>query len=120
MRSRYSAFCDNQVPYLISTHWPVDPTASTAIQQTIDSTRWLGLKIIASTPVTEDDTEGFVEFVAFFEDQGIRQLHEKSRFEKQEGRWFYTSGETLPPLKLGRNDPCFCASGKKFKKCHGG
>jgi len=20
---------------------------------------------------------------------------------------------------LGRNDPCFCASGKKFKKCHG-
>ena len=22
--------------------------------------------------------------------------------------------------KLGRNDPCFCCSGKKFKKCHGG
>lgn len=22
--------------------------------------------------------------------------------------------------KLGRNDPCFCGSGKKFKKCHGG
>ncbi len=21
--------------------------------------------------------------------------------------------------KLGRNDPCFCASGKKYKKCHG-
>lgn len=21
--------------------------------------------------------------------------------------------------KLGRNDPCFCGSGKKFKKCHG-
>ena len=20
--------------------------------------------------------------------------------------------------KLGRNDPCFCGSGKKFKKCH--
>jgi len=20
----------------------------------------------------------------------------------------------------GRNDPCFCGSGKKFKKCHGG
>jgi len=21
--------------------------------------------------------------------------------------------------KLGRNDPCHCGSGKKFKKCHG-
>ena len=23
------------------------------------------------------------------------------------------------PTKLGRNDPCYCGSGKKFKKCHG-
>jgi preprotein translocase subunit SecA len=21
--------------------------------------------------------------------------------------------------KFGRNDPCYCGSGKKFKKCHG-
>jgi uncharacterized protein YchJ len=21
--------------------------------------------------------------------------------------------------KLGRNDPCFCGSGRKYKKCHG-
>ena len=21
--------------------------------------------------------------------------------------------------QLGRNDPCWCGSGKKFKKCHG-
>jgi hypothetical protein len=35
--------------------------------------------------------------------------------------------ETAPPVapivnkapKLGRNDPCWCGSGKKFKKCHG-
>ena len=24
-----------------------------------------------------------------------------------------------PNAKLGRNDPCWCGSGKKFKKCHG-
>ena len=24
-----------------------------------------------------------------------------------------------PPEKVGRNDPCPCGSGKKFKKCHG-
>lgn len=23
------------------------------------------------------------------------------------------------PPKIGRNDPCFCGSGKKYKKCHG-
>jgi len=21
--------------------------------------------------------------------------------------------------KIGRNDPCYCGSGKKYKKCHG-
>jgi preprotein translocase subunit SecA len=24
-----------------------------------------------------------------------------------------------PHDKIGRNDPCWCGSGKKFKKCHG-
>ena len=22
--------------------------------------------------------------------------------------------------RVGRNDPCWCGSGKKYKKCHGG
>jgi uncharacterized protein YecA (UPF0149 family) len=25
----------------------------------------------------------------------------------------------IPELKVGRNDPCPCGSGKKFKHCHG-
>lgn len=25
---------------------------------------------------------------------------------------------TSPADKLGRNDPCHCQSGKKYKKCH--
>jgi preprotein translocase subunit SecA len=32
------------------------------------------------------------------------------------------NGRPVPPpanQKLGRNDPCWCGSGKKFKKCHG-
>ena len=38
------------------------------------------------------------------------------------------AGEVLPVVQqrrvdehaqLGRNDPCWCGSGKKFKKCHG-
>ena len=27
-----------------------------------------------------------------------------------------TEPETIP--QLGRNDPCWCGSGKKYKKCH--
>jgi preprotein translocase subunit SecA len=40
----------------------------------------------------------------------------------------YAEQEPPPPVEqrrvdeseqLGRNDPCWCGSGKKFKKCHG-
>jgi preprotein translocase subunit SecA len=31
-----------------------------------------------------------------------------------------TGQRTVPEQqKVGRNDPCWCGSGKKFKKCHG-
>jgi preprotein translocase subunit SecA len=29
------------------------------------------------------------------------------------------AGQPASAAKLGRNDPCWCGSGKKFKKCHG-
>ena len=41
---------------------------------------------------------------------------------------YYEEGELPPPVEqrvlaeeeqIGRNDPCWCGSGKKFKKCHG-
>jgi len=28
------------------------------------------------------------------------------------------TGVVEPKKKLGRNDPCPCGSGKKYKKCH--
>jgi preprotein translocase subunit SecA len=30
-----------------------------------------------------------------------------------------TAVQAGPHDKIGRNDPCWCGSGKKFKKCHG-
>lgn len=30
-----------------------------------------------------------------------------------------SSGKSPDDKKIGRNDPCWCGSGKKFKKCHG-
>jgi uncharacterized protein YecA (UPF0149 family) len=29
------------------------------------------------------------------------------------------AARTTGPTKIGRNDPCPCGSGKKYKKCHG-
>ncbi len=117
MRSRYSAFCKEQADYLVNTHWPIQPESITQINNTIKTTKWSGLKIVASPQPLND--EGIVEFVAFFEENGTQQLHEKSRFKKIDDRWFYVDGKHLPPIKLNRNDACFCGSGKKQKKCHG-
>ncbi|MCA9791670.1 MAG: SEC-C domain-containing protein, partial [Candidatus Eremiobacteraeota bacterium] len=40
-----------------------------------------------------------------------------------DGRWYYLDGVETPVQagpKVGRNDPCPCGSGKKYKKCCGG
>ena len=31
---------------------------------------------------------------------------------------FQGSEDNVPAEKPGRNDPCWCGSGKKYKKCH--
>jgi SEC-C motif-containing protein len=118
MRSRYSAFCLGLIDYLIETLHPSKrhPTDRDALMQTIRNTKWLGLTIVDHKQAA-DLAE--VEFVAFYDDDPIGQLHERSRFSREAGRWYYHDGLFLPPLKLGRNDSCFCGSGKKFKHCHG-
>lgn len=119
MRSRYSAFVLNNAEYLVETLHPSKRALNDKIQiqKSIDTTQWLGLKVISAT--SNKIESGEVEFVAFFEDHGVQQLRERSRFIKDGERWFYLDGDHLPPIKVGRNDPCFCGSGKKYKKCHG-
>jgi len=34
------------------------------------------------------------------------------------GTIFSSKDETAPQVKPGRNDACWCGSGKKYKKCH--
>ncbi|MGX5200327.1 YchJ family protein [Aliikangiella sp. IMCC44632] len=120
MRSRFSAFRHNNAQYLVQTHWPVNPLSQQQIQRTIDTTHWLGLKVVNTEHVKADPNIAYVEFVAFyFEQGGVQQLHEKSRFKKREQHWYYLDGEALPPIKIGRNEACICGSTKKFKQCHG-
>jgi SEC-C motif-containing protein len=118
MRSRYSAYVLKLSDYLRYTWHP--STRSQELDISHDDTPWLRLQIVASDKGGERDDEGHVEFAAYF--QG-GQLHERSRFVREEGRWFYVDGEILPPIteeKPGRNAPCPCGSGKKYKRCCAG
>ena len=119
VRARYTAFCYGEIGYLIDTLHPRKRRLgdSFSLSKRIKKTRWIGLKIIGSE--REDDIVSYVDFVAFRIEQGmIAQQHERSRFSFINDKWFYFDGEELPPIKLERNEPCFCGSGKKFKKCH--
>jgi preprotein translocase subunit SecA len=59
--------------------------------------------------------------------KGVEHRHdERSRFARNdEGRWMYLDGDDVKPApvkrgeKVGRNQPCPCGSGKKYKHCHG-
>ncbi|MCB2426852.1 YchJ family protein [Methylophaga pinxianii] len=118
MRSRYSAYVLKNISYLQATLHPShqQPDDAFNLQQTMATTQWLGLSIIDHV---EKGDQAEVEFVAFYSDHPIGQLHERSRFSRQQGQWFYMEGDFLPPIKLGRNDSCICGSGKKLKRCHG-
>lgn len=119
MRSRYAAFCTQNVEYLVDTRHPSrrQPDDRETLVRTCRDTQWMGLKILGSS--TEGHT-GWVEFAAFYQQSGrTGHLHENSKFIQENGRWFYVDGDILPPLKFGRNEPCWCNSGKKYKKCHG-
>ena len=118
MCSRYSAFVLKNIPYLIATLHPSkrEEDDEPVLKKTMDETQWLGLKIIKHKPTGNTAT---VEFIAFHQGKSeIEQLHEKSNFVVENKHWFYVDGEILPPVKLSRNEPCFCGSGKKVKKCH--
>jgi len=73
----------------------------------------------------EFDDSGEIEFIAVYEENHqLFQLCENSTFIKENGRWFYLNGtiansDKAHQVRLGRNDPCWCGAGKKFKKCHG-
>lgn len=122
MRSRYSAFCIKDIEYLISTHHhsKQQPNEREILAQTINETQWLGLKVLKTDKRRINQVVGHVEFAAFYKNNNkIEQLHENSKFIYENGQWYYLDGVMLEPLKFARNEPCWCGSMKKFKKCHG-
>ena len=122
MRSRYSAYVLKDHAYLLRTwHDSSRPDENTLDMP--DDFAWTGLEVLSTEGGGEDDVSGTVEFVAHYRTPKItNKPHEKSRFVREDNQWYYVDGDTIPaqPLKsvkVGRNEPCPCGSGKKYKKC---
>ena len=121
MRSRYFAFIHRNAEYLLESWHPSRRPTTLDFEQ--DTTQWQKLQILDCVDGDVNDTRGIVEFKAYYVDGGRRHcLHERSSFIRETGRWYYVDGvvpEPLSPPKVGRNQPCPCGSGKKFKRCCG-
>jgi SEC-C motif-containing protein len=87
MRSRYSAFAVGDAAYLLRS-WHPDTRPTT--MELDASVRWVRLDIGRTARGTLSETDGTVEFTAYFRRDGVRDSqHEVSRFSKQSGDWFY-------------------------------
>lgn len=121
MRSRFSAFAKNEIDYLIATWHPSKrhEINRQSLLKTAESCDWLSLSILDTAEGQQADEQGEVEFLAIFKEEKLEAMQERSRFVKENGQWFYLGGVQKKPVLPGRNDPCWCGSGKKSKKCHG-
>ncbi|MBS1213372.1 MAG: hypothetical protein H6R26_1989 [Proteobacteria bacterium] len=122
MRSRYVAYVLRDEAYLRRT-WH-SRTCPEHLGVNSDDAAWEGLTVLRCQAGGATDHEGEVEFVARYRQGGLaRQLHEVSRFVREDGQWYYLDGSfpagSATSSKTGRNDPCPCGSGRKFKKCCG-
>jgi SEC-C motif-containing protein len=127
MRSRYTAYARADIDYLESTSAgeasaEFSRKSATAWARAATFTR---LEVHATEAGGPDDERGVVEFSATYVEAGKTQtLRERSRFERRDGAWRYLGRVKEAPTtreapRVGRNDPCPCGSGLKYKKCHG-
>lgn len=80
---------------------------------------WLGLEIQERNRGEHSGAIDTVHFIARYIENGVvSELSEVSEFIKEDGLWYYLKGDcTVKKNKQGRNNPCPCGSGKKFKRC---
>lgn len=90
MRSRYEAYVALDRDWLLAT-W--HPSTRPQVLELDPAIKWLGLDVKDHRQV--DDTHAQVEFVARFRVGGARaqRLHERSRFVREDGRWYYVDGD---------------------------
>ena len=96
MRSRYTAFTQANINYLMRSHSiktrPVKERKS--IEKLAKSVAWMGLSILQAQSGEANNEIGYVEFKALYLENGKPQLiHEKSLFQRENGKWVYVSGD---------------------------
>jgi SEC-C motif-containing protein len=127
MRARYSAYVGAKMDFIFETTHPDHRQGydHAGTKEWAESSEWHGLEIVKTLKGGPDDTTGEVEFIARFSEKGVpREHHENAQFKKDTGRWYFAEGAMVKPKpvtvsKIGRNDPCTCGSGLKYKKCCG-
>lgn len=127
MRSRYTAYTKGAMNYLYETTHPEYRKGydHDGTKEWAENSDWQSLEIIASKGGGAEDSVGEIEFKAkYVGEAGEHIHHEVGRFRKTGGVWYFTDGKMAGQMpihaeKTGRNDPCICGSGKKFKKCCG-
>jgi len=128
MRARYSAYALGKIDFLLDSLAPEvrHDFDRKAVTHWSTQSQWLGLDILSTQQGGAGDKEGYVEFVAHFVLDGDERAHrERSRFrfDGEQQRWYFVEEANLKGQPIvkgaqpGRNDPCPCGSGKKFKKC---
>lgn len=127
MRARYSAYVGVQTDFLFASTHPDHRKGydHQGTREWAENAHWEGLEIVASQGGEEPDGAGEVEFIARYREKGVtREHHELAHFRREKGAWYFTEGTMVKPrplvsAKTGRNDPCPCGSGAKYKKCCG-
>ncbi|HEY6873115.1 MAG TPA: YchJ family protein [Geobacteraceae bacterium] len=127
MRARYTAYVGAKTDFIFETTHPDHRQGydHEGTREWAENAEWEGLEIVASQGGGAEDAAGQVEFIARYREKGTpREHHELAQFKKDKGTWFFTDGAMVRPKpltssKIGRNEPCPCGSGAKYKKCCG-
>ncbi len=126
LEARYQAFVKGDIDFLVESHHPElrSQLDRNSIESWSRESNWKGLGI-ESEKIEGEKT--FITFSVKYErNYELINHREFAEFRKHDGKWFYFDSEFPKPEtlkrevdKVGRNDPCSCGSGKKFKKCCG-
>ena len=129
MRARYSAYAVGDVKFLYESSGAEvrkDFDEKSTLEWSKAAT-WEGIDVKETERGGENDEDGYVSFTAHYTANGQTCEHrERSYFKRIDGEWRFIDGQIDTGMpwqretpKTGRNDPCPCGSGKKYKKCCG-
>jgi SEC-C motif domain protein len=124
MRARFTAHVAHHFKFLHDTYRPT--AGKPYVAETGEpAVAWTRLEVHGHEVAADNPDKAFVDFSAYgVEDKVEKVLHEKAEFQRVNGAWLYTREARLGPApfkssapKVGRNDPCPCGSGRKYKQC---